>query len=129
MALPASLQGFIHWFRADRNRVSAAVLFGLAIGMAMLASDYLLGASSSTPRIVYEGDSLTSGMGGTHPYNYWITTPTYNGLSFNATNIGVSARTLSTMQQQAATNLNPLYSNTAGMNVLVILGGGNDMYV
>ncbi len=104
-------------------------LYTLDVNGISRSGDFYIGNdSSSSPNIVYVGDSLTVGVNGTYPYDYYITLPTWNGQSFTSSNIGVSGRTLQTMYQQAYSNLNPLYSINSGMNIAVIWGGTNDLF-
>ncbi len=85
------------------------------------------GVPSVTPQIVYVGDSLTSGLFGTHPYPFYITLPTYNGVTLNATNIGAPGLDLTTMFSNEVSNLDPLYAYRGGLNIAVIWGGTNDI--
>lgn len=90
--------------------------------------NYAIGTSSVTPTLTYVGDSLTIGNGLNTPYPNSVTPPTYNGVALSVSNIGVVSRTVSTMMDKAAINLNPLYAYKSGLNIAVILGGTNDLF-
>lgn len=89
----------------------------------------IMGTAGMVPQIVYVGDSLTLGLDGTFPYNHYITLPTYNGIALNGTNVGISGWTLQQMYASAPIDVNPLFNSRAGLNVLVIWGGTNDISV
>ncbi len=83
--------------------------------------------TSDPPQIVFEGDSLSVGTGGTHAPDYYVTLPLVNGQAFKKTNVAVYGKTMAEMSQQASKNIEPLYNPRAIMNVLVIWGCINDV--
>lgn len=98
-----------------------------SFGGSINAQDFMIGNATTTPVILYEGDSLTKGSHGTYPYNYYITPPTYNGLTFNQFNIGLGGQTVLQMLNHESQVLNPFYSNNSGENIVVVWGGTNDL--
>ena len=77
--------------------------------------------------IVFEGDLLTYGYGGSEPYYEYITLPTFEGQPFISYGNGVNGATLYNMEATAPTTLNPHLNPDAGMNVVVVWGGTNDI--
>lgn len=106
-----------------------ALVSNLRVDGAVTSGNYFIGTTAKTPQVMYVGDSLTVGYAGTHPYNFYMTLPTYNGQSLTETNLGVNSRTLKDMYLQAYTNLHPLYSYESGLNITVIWGGTNDIVI
>ncbi|MFN4061571.1 MAG: SGNH/GDSL hydrolase family protein [Paracoccus hibiscisoli] len=80
-------------------------------------------ATIATLGYVLDGDSLTEGYGVAPSYPTQLGTIT--GLPF--TNLGVSGRTLATMDSTFASRGIAAQFNAAGRNTLVILGGINDI--
>lgn len=92
--------------------------------------DFLIGADSYTPTVVYVGDSLTYGVNeADYPYNHYITLPTWNGFPFEETNIGVGGLTVYQMKARMAQYHNVLYHQKSPLNISVILGGVNDLAI
>lgn len=98
----------------------------MTVQNSVFANDYALGNTSGTPKIIYVGDSLTSGSGGAGPYSDFITTPTFRGVYFSSTNVGAGGLQLSVMYQRAYSVQNPYFARNAGMNIAVVWGGTND---
>ena len=88
---------------------------------------------SVNPLIVFIGDSLTVGYLGNHPYNYYLTMPTYGtadsaSLSFDQINLGMTSETLQYIYKFAPSTIYPLYRYNSGMNIAVVWSGTNDIY-
>jgi hypothetical protein len=99
----------------------------------VVVGDIVIGdAASVQPSIVYQGDSRTWGVGGTHGgtggYTVFITLPTYNGQAFSQVNSGVNSQTVAGMQATAYSVVNPYYHLKSDMNIVVLWGGVNDHY-
>lgn len=111
----------------SRATLGNAYHFTLDVAGIVNAGDYLIGQDSATPQVELVGDSLTLGWLATHPYDFYVTLPTYNGIAFNKTNLGVNSRTLKDAIRGAYTDINPLYANKSGMNAIVCWLGTNDI--
>lgn len=94
--------------------------------------DVIIGANEYTPTVVYVGDSLTYGVeqvGVDYPYNHYIDLPTWNGMIFEETNIGVGGLTLYKMKERMAKYQNVLYHQKSPLNIMVVWGGINDLAI
>lgn len=94
---------------------------------AALQAKYLSAATSSNS-IVFDGDSLTWGVGwGPDPgHDYPSHVTLALGPSWRWDNFGVPGQTLAQMESDAATQIDPLVSRGSGENILVVFGGIND---
>lgn len=88
-----------------------------------------IGTRNFAPTLAYVGDSLTSGVGGTHPYNFYITLPQWNGQNIAATNIGVGGATCQSISDTAWQNWQALFEFGAAFNASLLWCGTNDIAV
>lgn len=79
--------------------------------------------TSSTNKIWFDGDSITAGVGPATPYPNLVTTVD----TFTKINYGSGGQKASTMRSRAPQELYPLISSAAARNVVVIMGGTNDL--
>jgi len=115
------------WRYLLTDKVDVSISRNLIAFGYIFPSDFRVGNGSSPPTVVYVGDSLTFGYGGTYPYNHYIALPACNGIPFASYNIGINAETLQTMKSIAPSNLNSLFAHNAPVNIAVIWGGTNDI--
>lgn len=82
---------------------------------------------------VFEGDSLTFGVGSTTGFNYpsqLLTALAYPASALSSVNVSIGGATLATMTAEAAAQVDSLYApNTAQLRCLILWGGTNDMGV
>jgi len=130
MGLGVSLNRFDYRVPYDSHHVFYSDVYQLVnVGMNGLT----FGNVSTNPICAYVGDSLTAGLYATHPYTYYITLPTYNGLSFTSYNFGISGQTIETLLKYGTLDkdtyggVDAYYSNSAGRNILVVWAGAADI--
>lgn len=84
--------------------------------------------------MVFEGDSIMEaayylGETGTMPYQLHSLLQTNgDGNTYTATNISYRNRTMVEMNNRYAAEAAPLYNASAGRNIYMLWGGGNDIY-
>ena len=78
-------------------------------------------STSTTPQIVFDGDSITTSAGGTF---LWPTTVVAPG--FNIYNVAVGGQTMATIRANGAAHVDSLYRAGAASNILYIDAGTND---
>lgn len=130
-AWTASLQ---RWVTTNSGQViigttteSQAAEQDLTVNREIGANGYRIGTTTNAVPIVFDGDSLTYGNGGTGaPYNSYITFPTFNGIPITSYNIAVPSITTQEAFRITPRNLNPKYSSNSGMNMTVIWLGTNN---
>ncbi len=97
-----------------------------AVQMLNIGSNGLtFGNFNISPVVAYSGDSLTEGYLCTHPYNYYMTLPDYNGIAFTEYNLGVSGQTAEYALEYG--QVDSYYSAWAGRNILVVWLGAADI--
>ncbi len=102
------------------------VFYSGAVQMMNIGSNGLtFGNFNISPVVAYSGDSLTEGYLCTHPYNYYITLPDYNGIAFTEYNLGVSGQTAEYALEYG--QVDSYYSAWAGRNILVVWLGAADI--
>jgi len=87
-------------------------------------------SASTKPQVIFDGDSITYGVGSTGGLNYPNQTITLLGGSsaYDGTNLGVPSETIATMIANDPTVVDPLYSAYRTNNFVLIWGGTNDLY-
>jgi lysophospholipase L1-like esterase len=130
LGLGVSLNRFDYMVPFDSHHVFYAGATQLVnIGMNGLT----FGEFSTQPRVIYVGDSLTEGLYGTHPYTYYITLPTYNGIPIVGYNKGMSGQTIYDLLRYGGTDtttipgIDAFHSLLAGRNILVVWAGAADI--
>lgn len=78
--------------------------------------------------LVFEGDSITSGLGltGWQPYPMQVA-QRYTDRMVSITNVATSGNTLATIATQAAVEVDPCYDARKGNNITIIFAGTNDL--
>lgn len=89
--------------------------------------DYIILSSATGPQISFFGDSLTAGCDGSHPPDYYITMPTWNGQIITKNSAGIGGRTLLNMADNVCNSLSPFFATYSGLNIVVLWGGINDI--
>jgi len=77
-----------------------------------------------TRKVVFEGNSITAGVGGTTPYP--TLTQALLGLDTIA-NVALGGDTIQNMVGEAATQVDPLYDPGYDRNIVVLMAGRNDI--
>lgn len=91
---------------------------------AYLAAKYEISTTLQLPQVIFEGDSMTNAT------TYPTRTMTLLGGSsrWHGIDSGVGSQTVAQMSSEAAAQIDTLYSSTAPENMVVLLGGTNDLY-
>lgn len=98
---------------------------GLSSDKPIIGASARMGVSIDMGQLVFDGDSLTVGVGGTHSYATGVT-PTDAGASYTKTITAVSGRTVGTMTDKAFSEVDILLS-LYSRNIVVLWGGVNDL--
>ena len=77
---------------------------------------------------LFDGDSLTEGIGSTGGNTYPAQTVAALGTHWGAINLGASSLTIVQMQARAATTVDPYYSVASRRTLLIGWGGTKDLY-
>ena len=81
-----------------------------------------------TKNVICDGDSITYGNGVSAGSEYPSVLGQLLGSDFSVVNLGVPAQTLVNMEADAATQIDPQYDASYSANIIVCLGGTNDLY-
>lgn len=95
-----------------------------------LATKYGLTITQELPQIVFEGDSMTSGVGSTGGQTYPQQTIDLLGGSseWYGLNQGTPSETVQAMSANAASTIDNLYDDSLDYNILSFWGGTNDIF-
>lgn len=87
-------------------------------------------STTNLPQIIFDGDSLTDGVGSTSGETYPKQTIDLLGgtTAFRYYNQGVSGQTTQQMIDDGVSQIDPLYSSFKRDNIVVLWGGTNDLY-
>ncbi len=80
--------------------------------------------TSSDPRVLFLGDSLTEGIAVANPYSNLIVTPP----GYTKYNMGISSTAIATINAQATTVTNPQMGANKADDVVVVWAGSVDLY-
>jgi lysophospholipase L1-like esterase len=83
---------------------------------------------TSIPLIIFEGDSMTSGVGSTSGLTYPNQTQTFLGFSATYQNLGIPSQSVVAMSTDASDQIDPEYSISRTTNIISLLGGTNDLF-
>lgn len=107
-----------------QDAVEEAALISL---VSPTVGDLLIGTTSTTPKIVFYGDSLTAGLFGTYPPDHYITMPTFDGLAITKVTQGIPGYTSLQLKDDIYFRVNPNFSSKSGCNIAVVWCGTNDL--
>lgn len=94
-----------------------------------LTEKYFDISDSTKPQIIFEGDSLTYGVGSTGGNDYPSQVMDTLGESdFDSTNVAVSGQTTASMELDAIVQVDWLLGEERDHNILVLWGGTNDLH-
>lgn len=91
-------------------------------------TDLKIGSALSGPVIALAGDSRTYGQGIPHPPGYYVTWPTWNGLTFIIQNTAIPGHQLNQWIGDEQLYLLPYLNYNAGLNIVVYMGVSNDWH-
>lgn len=82
-----------------------------------------------SPLFIFDGDSMTVGIGADTGYDYPSQVQGLLGLTAAYQNLGRSSTTVLDMSSDASTRIDPKYSNSRVTNIVNLMGGTNDLAV
>jgi lysophospholipase L1-like esterase len=91
----------------------------------VLAQYARMGVSTANAQLVFDGDSLTFGTGGTAPYSNSVTL-TDSGVTYTKTNVAVTGRTAAQLTDTGFALVDALH-NVYARNIVVVWAGTNDL--
>jgi lysophospholipase L1-like esterase len=114
--------------------ISPILLIGVLIGCKMGQDEMYLShdvsGSNNLPQIIFDGDSMTEGVGSSRGQNYpKQTIDLLGGTSvFTYYNQAVSGQTTQQMIDDGVSQIDALHSNLKRANIVVLWAGTNDIY-